>query len=118
MDNTYTHISQKTRQRTQITSSYHALLLINTELKIIWKAEDYYIFLHGNSLTKQDLLRASTLLNKDYYLVCQSDRLILKAKALLPKGCAENSVGRLYLLPLRSHSTEITLVQWSIEASL
>lgn len=38
--------------------------------------------------------------------------------ALLPERCAENSVGCLYLLPLRSHSAEVALVQRSVEASL
>ncbi len=38
--------------------------------------------------------------------------------AMLPERCAENSVGCLYLLPLRCHAAEVALVQWSVEAPL
>lgn len=38
--------------------------------------------------------------------------------ALLPEWCTEDSVGCLYLLTLRCHSTEVTLMQWRVEASL
>lgn len=37
---------------------------------------------------------------------------------MLPEWGTENSVGRLYLLALRRHATEVALLQGSVEASL